>query len=317
MDCKICGNGSNIKIFVLKEMMYGTRDKFEYFQCSVCDCIQIVNIPENMDKYYPSDYYSYNIRDESLKVDLFRSYQCRSIIGAANSLMGRLLTHNYKYPSYYNYLKELKLYNRKARVLDIGSGSGELLKDFYKVGYKNLTGVDPYIKQEITYNKNFRILKRSLFDLDATYDCIMMHHSLEHMDNHHEVMKKLHSVLSKAGRMLIRIPIVSHPLMDQYGTNVVSLDAPRHFFIHSRKSISLLLNQNGFKIDKIVFDAHEFSFWASEQYKKNVSLHNNPESFLVKKRFSDNEIEKFKNEIKKLNDAGESDNVALYVSKQS
>ena len=316
MKCKICGNENNIKPFILKEMMYGLRDEFEYFRCSACDCIQIAHIPENMDKYYPSDYYSYNTNDELLKVDLFRSYQCRSIIGATKSLLGRLLTYNYKYPSYYNYLKELKLYNRRSRVLDVGSGTGELLKDFYKVGYKDLTGIDPYIEQEITYNKHFRILKKSLFDIDDTYDSIMMHHSLEHMDKQHKVMKKLYSLLSKTGTMLIRIPIFSKPLMDQYGTNVVSLDPPRHFFIHSIKSISLLLNQNGFRIDKVDFDAHEFSFWASEQYQKNGSLHNNSESFLVKKIFSDYEIEEFKKQIKHLNDAGESDNVALYVSKR-
>lgn len=316
MKCTICLNEKQHTSFVLREMMYGFKDEFEYVQCSVCNCLQIIQIPENMDKYYPFDYYSYNSNAEALKVDLFRSYQCRSIIGADKSFLGKLITRNYKYPSYYTYLKELKLYNRKARVLDIGSGSGELLKDFYKVGYKNLTGVDPYIKADITYNKHFRILKKSLFDLTDHYDCIMLHHSLEHMDEQHEVMKQLYDLLSKDGTMLIRIPVISKPLMDLYGTNVVSLDPPRHFFIHSMNSISLLLGKNGFKIDKVVFDAHEFSFWASEQYQKNISLHNDPESFLVKKVFSESEIDHFKKEIKKLNDAGESDNVALYISKK-
>lgn len=316
MKCTICLNEKHNMSFVLREMMYGFMDEFEYVQCSVCKCIQIFRIPESMGKYYPSDYYSYNTNEKPLKIDLFRSYQCQSIIGANNSFLGKLITRNYKYPSYYNYLKELKLYNRKARVLDIGSGTGELLKDFYKIGYKDLTGIDPYIKNEIIYNKNFRILKKSLFDLTDNYDCIMLHHSLEHMDKQHAVMKKLYDLLSKDGTMLIRIPVFSQPLMDLYGTNVVSLDPPRHFFIHSMKSISLLLDQNGFKIDKVIFDAHEFSFWASEQYQKNSSLHNDPESFLVKKVFFDNEIEIFKREIKKLNDAGESDNVALYISKK-
>jgi hypothetical protein len=60
MKCAICGNETNNKPFILKEMMFGFRDEFEYFQCSACFCLQIKNIPGSLEKYYPKNYYSFS-----------------------------------------------------------------------------------------------------------------------------------------------------------------------------------------------------------------------------------------------------------------
>ena len=283
MKCSICQHEEGNISFELREMMYGLKDEFEYFQCAACDCIQIIDLPDNMNKYYPGDYYSYSTETIAKRSGWFQRLQCRSIIRGNKSLAGKIITYKYKPPEYYQTLKSLKLFNLSSPVLDVGSGSGELLKNFYKAGYKDLTGIDPFIKNDIVYNEHLRIEKKDLFDVDREYNAIMLNHSLEHMEHQPEVLKKLYSLLSKEGRLLIRIPIVSKPLMEEYGLNVVSLDAPRHFYIHSFKSISRLLKEAGFVTEKLIYDAHEFSCWGSEQYKNNISLHNDPESYLVKK----------------------------------
>ena len=36
MICKICGNIEENKVFKIREMMFGFRDKFTYFECSKC-----------------------------------------------------------------------------------------------------------------------------------------------------------------------------------------------------------------------------------------------------------------------------------------
>ncbi len=317
MRCRICQNEKGNISFELTEMMYGFRDKFDYFQCSTCDCIQIARPPDDMSKYYPGDYYAYKNDNKLKKPGLFRQLQCQSIIGSNKSWLGKMIAYKYRPPAYYQLLKNLRLFNLSSPVLDIGSGSGELLKNFYQVGYKDLTGIDLYIEKNIIYNKRLRIEKKSLFDVTRQYDVIMLNHSLEHMDHQQEVLKKLDSILSKDGRILIRIPIVSKPLMDKYGFNVVSLDPPRHFYIHSVKSISFLLEQAGFLIEQTFYDAHEFSFWGSEQYQKNISLHNNPESYLVKKTFSEEQMAKWKNQIEELNSKGQSDNLAVYLKRKA
>jgi len=40
MNCAICGENSGIE-HTLREMMFGTRDEFAYWECSACGCIQI------------------------------------------------------------------------------------------------------------------------------------------------------------------------------------------------------------------------------------------------------------------------------------
>ena len=60
LHCTICGNGANNKVHVAQEMMFGFRDKFEYLECGQCGCVQIINIPTNIAKYYPDNYYSFD-----------------------------------------------------------------------------------------------------------------------------------------------------------------------------------------------------------------------------------------------------------------
>lgn len=52
MKCRICNNSNNNAVYEAKEMLFGTRDKFAYFQCSKCECLQIFDIPANISKYY-------------------------------------------------------------------------------------------------------------------------------------------------------------------------------------------------------------------------------------------------------------------------
>ena len=57
-QCKICENVEGNVSYTAREMMYGLREEFEYFQCAVCSCLQIVEFPKDMTRYYPGDYYS-------------------------------------------------------------------------------------------------------------------------------------------------------------------------------------------------------------------------------------------------------------------
>jgi hypothetical protein len=40
--------------FTVREMMLGTRQPFEYVQCSHCDSLQIVEIPKNISEFMES-----------------------------------------------------------------------------------------------------------------------------------------------------------------------------------------------------------------------------------------------------------------------
>ena len=65
--CNICQNELNNVRYYVREMMYGSRKKYEYQLCSNCNTLQLKNNDKDIQKYYPKDYYSYsnNIVDQN------------------------------------------------------------------------------------------------------------------------------------------------------------------------------------------------------------------------------------------------------------
>lgn len=319
MKCNICSNKSNNTPYILKEMMFGLRDTFEYFQCGNCSCIQIKDVPENMDKYYPENYYSFSgINKEIKKLGFFKQLQYDYLTGNKKTILGAIASFKY-HSDQYDWCNWLELKDKNLKILDVGCGNGELLKQLYQLGFKNLIGADPYIDADIAYNENLYIHKKSVFDLQEKYDVIMLHHSLEHMENQSEVIDRLYQILNENGKLFIRIPVVSEPLFQKYREDLVNLDAPRHFFIHSLKSINYLLHNSHFNVLKTIFDSKAFDIIASEQYKQDIPLFDEKRSYVVNRKnttFSSSQIREFKKQMFDLNAQGEGSSVALVIEKK-
>lgn len=319
MKCGICGNEQNNKSYILREMMFGYKDEFKYFECADCACFQIENIPQNMNKYYPDNYYSLNQGTEKpLKLNYFKQLQYDHLSGYKRSVLGAIASFKYN-PKIASWFKNMDLKDKNAKILDIGCGNGKLLKQLFQVGFKNLTGVDPYIPNDITYNKQLKIFKKSIFEIEERFDIIMMHHSLEHMNNQFKVLSHLYQLLNDNGKLLIRIPIMNQPLFNKYGVNMVFLDSPRHFFIHTIKSITTLLTEVGLAVKTIVYDAEVFDVITSEEWMRDISMQDS-RSYSVNKKnsiFSKKEIIGFKRFINELNSQEKSSSVAIYVEKRT
>jgi len=165
--CAVCGNVENNKTVVAKEMMFGFRDEFEYLECSDCGCLQIKELPKNIEKYYPDNYYSYNSKGEDhlIQTSFSKTLKRKSKKGLlnfylkGNNPIGKMISSTYK--SYYPWIKT-KTLGSNSRILDIGCGWGELLLKMYNDGFRDLTGVDPYIKEEIRYKCGVTIYKKQL-----------------------------------------------------------------------------------------------------------------------------------------------------------
>jgi 2-polyprenyl-3-methyl-5-hydroxy-6-metoxy-1,4-benzoquinol methylase len=317
--CKICGNSENNKEFKIKEMMFGFRDEFTYFECSKCGCLQIMQIPRNMEKYYLSNYYSFKKLDKTnnfIRIILRR--RRRDIYAFfKKDFIGKLL--HKKYP---NILLEvfgrLKI-NYNSKILDVGCGAGNFLYSLNKIGFKNLVGVDPYLR-ESTKERGVEIYNKSIHELpdNQKYDFIMFDHSFEHIFKQLQALIKVYKLLSEGGVCLIRVPIKTDYIWNYYGINWVQIDAPRHFFLHTLNSFELLVKKSGLSIKDIVFDSTEFQFCGSEQYIKNIPLaaENSYSKNLDKSIFTKKEIEEFKKRAKELNMKKQGDQAAFFLTKK-
>jgi 2-polyprenyl-3-methyl-5-hydroxy-6-metoxy-1,4-benzoquinol methylase len=316
--CEICNNSVDNKEYISREMMFGTRDEFKYFECSVCGCLQINEVPSNIGEYYRNDYYSYNLVNENLgkgsdikrflKKQLFRYYLFH------NNIIGQVLSIKFGNP--YKWANK-DIMNFNSKILDVGCGAGRLLLNLNESGFNDLTGIDPYIEKEISYECGVQIYKKEIKDLDERFDLIMLHHAFEHMTDPLSVFNNLYRLLNRKSYVLLRIPVASSFAWKQYKTNWVGLDAPRHFFLHTTKSIQILAEKSGFKIKNIKFDSSPMQFLRSELYMNNISLFDDNKNLRdIKKYFSEKQIKAFTIKSKELNSKMEGDSACFYLYKE-
>jgi 2-polyprenyl-3-methyl-5-hydroxy-6-metoxy-1,4-benzoquinol methylase len=300
--------------------MFGYRDEFEYFECSKCGCLQIAEIPRNLEKYYPAEYYSFskiNInRVDSFK-NFIKSYQAKHYFNK-KKLISKILITIFRPPTIPDWIKKAKL-ELDFEILDVGCGAGEVLLDLRNLGFQKLTGVDPYIGKDIIYDNGVRVYKRQLWQLEKEFDFIMLQHSFEHVPNPLEIFKLLHRKVRSNCLVLIRIPTVSSYAWRKYKTNWVQLDAPRHLFLHSVKSIELLASKTGFKIENIDYDSAAFQFWGSEQYIRDIPLTDERSYFYRRNRrkfrLLKKDIKEFNKKAIELNDIKDGDQASFYLRK--
>jgi len=313
MTCKICGDSNEGKAHVVREMMLGLRDEFTYSECAGCGCLQLIDIPENLARYYPNDYYSYaNGRNVAAFVRNQRAAYARNGVNP----IGGLMSYLYGPDAALDSIVRLKL-NRQARILDIGCGSGGLLRSLKRLGFHNLTGADPFLPKGIEAN-GVRLIKRQFFELDDKFDVVMLHHTFEHMAEPQFVLKEVKRVLHPDGVVILRMPVSDSYAWKHYGVNWHQLDAPRHLVIHTRKSMAMLAEEAGFSIFEAVYDSTLLQFIVSEQYVRDISqadkrsYTNNP----FRSIFSLDEIRSFRRRAGILNEKQQGDSACFYLRKE-
>ncbi len=323
MKCKICHNENNNKVHVVREMLFGYRDEFEYVECNRCGCLQIKDYPQDLAKHYPSDYYSFRSSENKRENIVMRwARRKRAEFGLTQKgLLGRVIARAKPLPAYYETLRKCNL-TLDSKILDVGCGSGSLIKLLYREGFRNLMGIDAYLPSEnVEKKRGMSLSKLSLNDFaEISYndlDLVMMHHSLEHMADHYEVFQTLSSVLGGAGYVWITMPVLSYAWR-HYGVNWCGLDAPRHLLIHSHESFKLLCRETSFDIIAITHNSTGYQFIASEQFSRDISLLDE-KSYIVNPQqsiFTEEQIESFEAEARKLNDRFDGDSASFLLKKR-
>lgn len=315
--CRICCESNYNELIQIREMQLGTREIFDYFQCIKCSCIQIKEIPEDLSMFYPKNYYSFNqyplFKKSTLSKFISKHRTRYNLFG--NNLLGCLLAQIHP-NELLKTIGQSKI-NINSKVLDVGCGIGHTLYAMSTSGMKNLLGIDPYLDEDVKYENGLKILKKSIEYINGKFDLIMLNHVFEHIEDQRKILNNINSLLETNGTCLIRIPTCSSYAWEKYKNNWVQLDAPRHLFIHSIKSIEYIANECGLYIEKIIYDSEPFQFIGSEQYLRNIPL-NAENSFFVnrsKSIFTKNDYKEYYLKSKQLNKELIGDQIAIFMRK--
>ncbi|HST51958.1 MAG TPA: class I SAM-dependent methyltransferase [Pyrinomonadaceae bacterium] len=336
--CRLCGNERDNRLHHAREMFTGTRVPFTYVECAACGTLQIRDVPD-LRPYYSGDYYSFNPvpdpRQDSevgFKKRLARlaaaavrrraaAYYCdrRLPFGEIRHPAGRLFATYMRrlVVGFPDYLKETNLplgLGLKSAVLDVGSGAGATLLSLSHFGFRDLTGIDPFIESSIVYPNGTRVLKAELSELDRQFDLILANHSIEHVPDPRRTLREIHRLLKPGRYSVVRVPVVGRAWRE-YRVNWVQLDPPRHLFLFHARTFKVLAEEEGFSVDEVAYDSTAFQFWGSEQYARDIPLSDSRSYFLNPARspFTEEQIADFAARAAALNARGEGDQAVFYL----
>jgi SAM-dependent methyltransferase len=253
------------------EQMQGSRERFRYAECERCGALSLLDPPPDLGPYYGDGYYSFDTPGRMMTAA--RAAWIRSVAtgaGHRRRLVGRLADR----PPWIEWFARAGV-TRDARILDVGSGGGRRLDDLASAGFRDVTGIDPYLDRDRSIARGVRVLARSLGEVDGRFDLIMFNHSLEHVADQVGTLRSARFRLAEGGRVLVRIPVLGLA-WDVYGVDWVQLDPPRHFVIHSEGSMRRAAQAAGLAVDSVSYDSTPFQFWGSELYESGVPFVEKP-----------------------------------------
>jgi SAM-dependent methyltransferase len=273
-----------------REMHYGTRESFDYLVCTDCGCLQIAEIPSDLSRFYPDDYYTQSDRSSTRQTErpasrmrIARTSLLLRVGPAARLFAGRRYGRS-------EWFTQTSV-RRDDSILDVGCGSGRLLRNLHRDGFTDLTGVDPGLACATSHERSPRFERQSLEehvqelgasgDIRAVSGCdrnrrsyrlVMSHHSFEHVVDPREAFESLARLTQPGGWLLLRLPLADSWACRHYGVDWVQLDAPRHLHLHTRRSVGRLAADHGFEVVRIVDDSKAFQILGSERIRSDVPL---------------------------------------------
>lgn len=308
--CEICAHSDGQHVHVATERMFGRGGAFSYAECPGCGCLRLLNVPADLGAYYPENYYSMaeadTVRHSGWNLWLRRQRAWHALTG--KSLVGKFIPRGAAEPAPYAWFRRLGL-TPHSRLLDVGCGVGWLLHLLYGEGFTSVLGIDPYIERDLEFPNGVRALKRELSELEGTFDLVMLNHSFEHMARPENVLREVRRLVAPGRFALIRVPVADSWAWRHYGVHWVQLDAPRHLFLHTRRSIELLAGRCGFAVEAVEWDSTELQFTGSEAYLRGMTLH----EMVAADPYTEEQHRDFARRAEELNAAGQGDQAAFYL----
>lgn len=236
--------------------------KFGVVKCSSCGLVFLNPQPTEIElkKYYPSDYGPFQDNFELLKYGPFLKWFKNNFNQLKRSLLGDRIDK-----------VDLAKKSEKMAYLDFGCGSGTHLQKIKRLNPSwDIYGLDnndlACVKAQ---EKGFKIFSGESANNNLPvdfFDYVYMGQVIEHLNDPKAVLSTISKSMKTNGELILLTPNLDSWAARFFKSYWFALETPRHLFFFTPGSISLLLEQTGFKVEKIDYDREPKTFIRSFRY---------------------------------------------------
>jgi SAM-dependent methyltransferase len=165
----------------------------------------------------------------------------------------------------------------RGSLLEIGCAQGLFLDAMSRTGHWHVQGVEvnadavSYARERLGLAVFHGPVEDAGF-ADGAFDAAVMWDVLEHVQRPRETLLEIRRVLKRDGVIVIRVPVLDSWDHKWFGRYWAGWDAPRHLTTFSRRTLGLLLENTGFRVEEMICRSGSYPafvlsvrFWASEQ----------------------------------------------------
>ena len=282
-NCPFCGGTEYTIAYenVQDWSFYCAPGKWTYWDCAQCEALYLNPRPTeaSIGKAYAS-YYTHSNNASSIIQQLKTRLKNELFYHSMNAKLSPRL-HVPKWLGFI--IKPLKklihipfelepLVNLpKGKLLDVGCGSGSMLKIAKQLGW-DVTGLEIDANAvKAARSQKLNVIEGDFHKLEqfaSDFDCIICSHVLEHVHQPLELLVLLAKILKPHGALLLSLPNSKSHVRDKFGIHWRGIEAPRHLAIPTLNGLkSILKSLNYASITQ--FDIHNVTFLASKRILKN------------------------------------------------
>jgi len=225
--CPVCGN-TEVKLMFTQEFAkiegISFLSGYDVISCKKCNFVYASNIPEQavFDEYYiNANKYEHEIEQ-------------------SDTITGK----------YEHIIKEIVHFeqNKTTPIVDIGCARSEILRSLQNLGFSNLTGIDPSVKNvEYLKNKGINGIHATIKTIDTAkqYKTVLFLAVLEHIQDLHQTLETLYAITAVNGMVIISVPDMSVPASGEFPYQEFSRE---HINFFTEISLSNLMIKHGFHL---------------------------------------------------------------------
>lgn len=137
----------------------------------------------------------------------------------------------------------------EKRVLDVGTGAGELL-DELKTGTRasQVDAVEPQAASAAMLRSLGYTVHEDIARVDEQYDVITLMHVLEHLEDPVGMLRRCRELLSPGGTLVVEVPHARDILLQELACDAFAEHSfwSEHLMLHTRQSLGIFIEAAGF-----------------------------------------------------------------------